>query len=117
MAQPRLEVTTTVEPPVAVVHIKGELTTEGEDTLGGAFASLPAGTAGVVLDFEELDYMNSGGIGLVVTMLIRANREGRSVHAFGLDDHFRKIFKLTRLDEAIAIHDSRTAAVAAAGTR
>jgi anti-sigma B factor antagonist len=34
--------------------------------------------------------------------------------AFGLSDHYRQIFELTRLDEAMAIHDSEDEALAAA---
>ena len=30
----------------------------------------------VVLDFSKLEYMNSGGIGLLVTLLVRAQRGG-----------------------------------------
>ena len=32
----------------------------------------------IVLDFSQLDYMNSGGIGLLVTLLVRAQRGGGS---------------------------------------
>jgi anti-sigma B factor antagonist len=33
--------------------------------------------------------------------------------AFGLTDHYRQIFSLTRLDEAIEIFDSEAAAIGA----
>jgi hypothetical protein len=52
--------------------------------------------------------------GLLVTLLIRANRQGQQLLAFGLSDHYRQIFELTRLSEAIAIYDSESAALAAA---
>ena len=32
----------------------------------------------IVLDFTDLEYMNSGGIGLLVTLLVRAQRPTRS---------------------------------------
>ena len=51
--------------------------------------------------------MNSGGIGLLVTLLVRANRQKQRLLAFGLNDHYRQIFELTRLDEAIGIYDDR----------
>jgi anti-anti-sigma factor len=70
----------------------------------------------VVLDFRRLEYMNSGGIGLLVTLLVRAQRAGGQLVATGLSEHYRQIFSLTRLDEAIAIHDDEPAAVAAAAT-
>jgi anti-sigma B factor antagonist len=66
----------------------------------------------VILNFEGLDYMNSGGIGLLVTTLIRAQRAGHDLRAYGLTEHYRQIFSLTRLDEAISIYDDETAAVA-----
>jgi anti-sigma B factor antagonist len=68
----------------------------------------------IVLNFTELEYMNSGGIGLLVTLLVRANRAGQKLLAFGLNDHYRQIFELTRLDEAIGIHAAEADAVAAA---
>jgi anti-sigma B factor antagonist len=57
--------------------------------------------------------MNSGGIGLLVTLLVRANRQKQKLLACGLNDHYRQIFELTRLDEAITIHDSEADALAA----
>ncbi len=35
--------------------------------------------------------------------------------AVGLNDHYRQILSLTRLDEAIGIYDSEAAALSAAG--
>ena len=71
-------------------------------------------TRSIVLDFSGLDYMNSGGIGLLVTLLVRVQRQGQRLLAFGLTEHYRQIFELTRLDEAIGIHDTDAAALAAA---
>jgi anti-sigma B factor antagonist len=48
-------------------------------------------------------------------LLVRAQRQGQSVLAYGLTDHYRQIFELTRLDEAVHIHDSEADALAAAG--
>jgi anti-sigma B factor antagonist len=65
------------------------------------------------LNFTGLDYMNSGGIGLLVMLLVRAQRQHQRVLAYGLSDHYRQIFELTRLDEAVSIHDDEGAALAA----
>ena len=54
--------------------------------------------------------MNSGGIGLLVTLLVRANRAKQQLLAFGLTEHYRQIFELTRLDEAIGIYDTEAEA-------
>jgi anti-sigma B factor antagonist len=71
-------------------------------------------TKAVVLNFTALEYMNSGGIGLLVTLLVRANRAKQRLLAYGLNDHYRQIFELTRLDEAIGIFGSEAEALAAA---
>jgi anti-sigma B factor antagonist len=68
-----------------------------------------------VLDFGGLDDINSGGIGLLVTLLVRTQRAGQRLLAVGLSDHHKQILALARLDEAIAIHDDKSAALAAAG--
>jgi anti-sigma B factor antagonist len=104
-----------IDEKVAVLDIHGEITGGSEDALGEAYAEAAEnGTRAVILNFTGLEYMNSGGIGLLVTMLVRANRAKQKLLAYGLTDHYRQIFELTRLDEAIGIHDTEDAAVTAA---
>jgi anti-sigma B factor antagonist len=85
----------------------------------GRWGTAPASSTSraILLNFTDLEYMNSGGIGMVVTMLVRANRQRQSLLAYGLTDHYRQIFELTRLDEAIKIHENEADALAAAGVR
>lgn len=97
---------------VCVIDIEGEITAFAEPVLAEAFAQASGGdTKTVVLNFEGMDYMNSGGIGLLVTTLIRANRNKQEMRAFGLSDHYKEILSLTRLDEAIHVFDGEDAAV------
>ena len=99
---------------VGVIAIDGELTAASEDALTAAFTEATSGGERVVLmDFSGLEYMNSGGIGLLVTLLVRANRQGQRLLACGLDDHYRQILELTRLDEAITIYADEAEALAA----
>ncbi len=100
---------------VRVIDVDGDVTPASEAPLEEAFARASDGARAIVIDFRGLEYMNSGGIGLLVTLLVRARRARQRLLAFGLSDHYRQIFELTRLDEAIAIHDSQHDALAAAG--
>ena len=98
----------------SIVDIRGDVTAGSEAVLMSAYDE--AGDArAIVLNFSDLAYMNSGGIGLLVTLLVRANRHSQQLLAFGLSDHYRQIFELTRLDEAVGIHDTESDALAAAG--
>jgi anti-sigma B factor antagonist len=98
----------------AVVDIAGEITARSENALMDAFtkASTPS-TRAIILNFGNLEYMNSSGIGLLVTLLIRANRQGQRVMAVGLNEHYQHIFALTRLNEAIHIFATEAEALAA----
>lgn len=108
--------TTTIHQPtpgVTVIELTGDVTPAVEEELMAAYEQAGDSDA-VILDFSGLEYMNSGGIGLLVTLLVRAQRDSRPLLAHGLSDHYRQIFSLTRLDDVIALHPDRRAAVAAA---
>jgi anti-sigma B factor antagonist len=99
-------------PGIAVIEIDGDLNASASDKLAEAYqrASTP-GTKAVVLSFRGLHYMNSSGIGLLVTLLIRARRNGQRVIASDLSEHYCQIFNVTRLEEAIQIFDTEAEAV------
>jgi anti-sigma B factor antagonist len=96
---------------VAIVDIKGDVTAACEPVLMSAYEEAGTSASKLVLNFGGLEYMNSGGIGMLVTLLVRANRQRQELAAFGLSDHYREIFELTRLDEAITIYDSEESAL------
>jgi len=100
---------------VSVIEIGGEITRESELALQDAYERAAQGATTIILSFEQLEYMNSSGIGLLVTLLVRAKRNRQRMLACGLSAHYRQIFELTRLDEVIAIYDSEGEAIAAAG--
>ncbi len=105
----------TIDESVSIIDISGSLTRSADATIADAFRSASgARTRVIVLDFEKMDYMNSSGIGLLVTTLVRANRQGQQIYAFGLSEHYRDIFELTRLNEAIHIYTDEETAMQAA---
>ncbi len=100
---------------VGVVDIRGDFTAAAESALMDAYAAASTGeTRAIVLNFSGLEYMNSSGIGLLVTLLIRVNRQKQRLLSCGLSEHYRHIFELTRLDDAIRIYDTEEEAVSAA---
>jgi len=100
----------------SIIDVSGEVTGRSDAALRDAYTHANgAETRTIILNFAGLEYMNSSGIGLLVTLLVRANRNHQRVLAYGLDQHYSQIFNLTRLDEAIEIHADEAAALAAAG--
>ena len=106
-----------VSEKVSVIDVEGELTAFAEGVLMDAYNQASDGRVhAFILNFESLEYMNSSGIGLLVTLLIRINREKQKLLTYGLSDHYRNIFQITRLDDAIGIYDSEEEAVRAAAS-
>ena len=111
-------ITCTVRPidaDVSIIGVRGELNLPAEIALMDAYAQASGPTArAIILDLNGLEYMNSGGIGLLVTLMVRMKREDQRLLVFGLTEHYRQIFQTARLDEVIGVYDSEAAALAAA---
>jgi len=98
------------------IDIGGELTSFAEEELNTALTQANSEEVStIVLNFSDLTYMNSSGIGLLVTSLIRLGREEKRLVAVELNDHFRKVFELTKLNEAIHLYNSEQEALKAEG--
>ncbi len=116
MLNPTLNVSVRkLNPSVFVIDTAGEVSAHALAALSQAYArATHDGAKSIVLNFSHLDYMNSTGIGVIVSLLTDARRSGQKLLAYGLSDHYRRIFELTRLDEAIGIYCDEAAAGAAA---
>ena len=100
------EATTRVLPGAAVIELAGEVDGSAATVLTDAYAQAvtPDSNPGtVVLDFSAVDYINSTGIALIVSVLARARAERRKVVACGLSAHYREIFDITRLSDFIEL--------------
>src|SRR5262245_8007499 len=88
----------------SILDIKDDITAATETAVMEAYTQATnTGVRALILNFSGLEYMNSSGIGLLVTLLVRANRNQQRLLACGLSDHYQQIFELTRLNEAIGI--------------
>jgi anti-sigma B factor antagonist len=104
-----------IDERVSVIDIVGSVTRKSEQALSDAYTQASGQqTRAIILNFTNLEYMNSSGIGLLVTILVRANRERRQLLAYGLNEHYRDIFALTKLNEAIHIYGDEAGAIEAA---
>ena len=103
-----------VNPTVSIIAINGDLSAAAENPLMDAYTrASTVTTRTIIMDFTHLSYMNSSGIGLLVTLLIRMNRQKQQLLCFGLNAHYRHIFDLTRLSDVIKIYTTESEALAA----
>jgi anti-sigma B factor antagonist len=98
-----------------VIDINGEISSLSEKALTDAYTQAVQGNIRtVIFNFTKLSYMNSIGIGMLVTLLIRARRDGKNIVGFGLSEHYRNIFELIQLDKVIRIYETEATALASA---
>jgi anti-sigma B factor antagonist len=105
--------TSRVLPGAVVIELSGEVDGSAATVLTEAYKAAIAeyerarpanGEPGtIVLDFAAVDYINSTGIALIVSVLALARAERRKVVACGLSAHYREIFDITRLSDFIEL--------------
>jgi anti-anti-sigma factor len=104
----------TVNGIAGIIDIQGELTTFAEQMLMEMYNAVNTPVIrAIILNFSEMEYMNSSGIGLIVTLLIRVNRQKQQLFAYGLSEHYQKIFQLTRLNDSIQLYANENEAIEA----
>lgn len=56
-----------------------------------------------VLDCEELSYISSAGLGILVGLQLRLSKDDERVQIVNLSPHLRELFELTGLDDVLSI--------------
>ncbi len=93
-----------------VIELTGQLDREAETDLLQAYGRAAEGASRVAIDFGGTDYINSTGLAILVQLLAAARGSGTEVHAYGLSEHYREIFQITRLADFVTLHGQRPAA-------
>ena len=75
--------------------------------------TLDAGTTRVVLNFAQVTFINSSGLGRLVMAAKRAKESGGGVRIVSLSPELQELFAFTRLDSKIPTYASEAEAVKA----
>jgi anti-sigma B factor antagonist len=100
------------QPEAATIDLHGEINAFAEAALTTAYHQAESqDPAVVVLNFNEVTYINSTGIALIVGLLAQARKNHRRLLVVGLSDHYVEIFKITRLADFMSIFPDETSAL------
>ena len=112
MSPKNLEASVRHQPRVAIVDLHGEIDAFAEDVLNSSYADAESrGTDVILLNFSDVDYINSTGIALIVSLLARARKAHRRLLACGLSDHYVEIFQITRLVDFMSVYPDEASAL------
>jgi anti-anti-sigma factor len=109
----RFDATIRIDGATALIDLVGDIDGDAAKDIHDAYGAAANGGVGrVVLNFERTGYINSTGIAVIVEVLARARKDRRGVHAYGLTDHYRQIFLITRLADFVTLHADEHSAIA-----
>ena len=113
MAVRHLEVEVRREPGGAVLDLKGEINGFAEEALDAAYAEAEAeDPETILLNFEGVDYIDSTGIFLITRLLVaKARASKRRLLAYGLSEHYVRIFNITRLSDFVDVYPDEESAL------
>jgi len=97
---------------VTVVAVDGELTIANRGELKErVLARLSEGDSSFVIDFSRTGYIDSSGLGVLVSLSKRIREENGRLKLAALNQDLRTLFELTKLDALFQIADSRASAL------
>jgi anti-anti-sigma factor len=97
---------------VAVIDLVGDVNARAEESLSTAWEEATRDDPeAVILNFDDVGYINSTGIAVIVGLLAKARAHQIPLRACGLSDHYREIFEITRLADFLAIEPDEESAL------
>ena len=92
---------------VLVVQVDGQLIVGNRHELKDLIqAALEKGERRLLIDFSRTGYIDSSGLGALVSISKRVREAGGELRLSGLNDDLRSLFELTKLDTLFAITET-----------
>ena len=98
---------------MAILDLQGDITIAAEDALDEAYSKAENSTITfILLNFYAVDYINSTGVALIVSLLARARKNHQIILVCGLSAHYVEIFQITSLIDFINMFPDESSALA-----
>jgi anti-sigma B factor antagonist len=99
---------------VVVIGVDGQLIVGNRHELKQkVMEAVEAGEHRVLIDFTETGYIDSSGLGALVSLSKKLRDTGGELRLAGLNEDLRTLFELTKLDSLVNIADTAEQALAA----
>jgi anti-anti-sigma factor len=109
----KFEATVRNQTNTAIIDLHGEINAQADQALNAAYAEVEGhNPLSILLNFSDVDYMNSTGIALIVGLLAQARKSHRRLIVYGLSDHYRELFTITRLSDFMSVFLDEVSALA-----
>jgi len=108
-----MQIETQMEGNVQVIKLSGELMAghDSEKLRNVVDESINAENVNVVVDMEEVNWMNSSGLGMLISALTSLRSSGGDMRLANISDRIRRPIQITKLDKVFQDFDSVEEAV------
>lgn len=97
---------------VTVVDVEGQLIVGNRQELKQkVLEELENGARKFVVDFQQTGYIDSSGLGVLVSLSKKIREKGGELRLSGLNEDLRTLFELTKLDTLFRITDTKEEAL------
>jgi anti-anti-sigma factor len=98
---------------VLIVEVEGQLIVGNRQELKATIQqALDNGERKLLVDFAKTGYIDSSGLGALVSISKKVREQSGELRLSGLNEDLRSLFELTKLDTLFAIADSSAQALA-----
>ena len=98
---------------VLVISLEGNLL--GENTNGPVMdlikQNIEAGTKKVLFNLADMKFINSTGLGMLMTALSKTRNAGGELALCGLPEQMRKLLQMTKLETLFPVYADEAAAI------
>ncbi len=114
MSESVLKVEMRKEDSVAIIDLKGEVTSFADETINSLISSaLEEGFQKIVFNFTDVSYINSSGIAILIGVVTSPTNSSLTFRVYGLTPHFKKIFRMIGLTQYVEVLGTESDALAA----
>ncbi len=104
VGKPVLQIEAQSDPIQVILHCSGKLVRETSEQWQQAVRERLRGTNLVVLDFTNINYIDSSGIGSLVGVYLAAKHAGCRLKLINVTSQVRKLLNMTHLAEVLEPH-------------
>lgn len=88
-----------------IASLSGDLDINVVDDFRDDILNRIDGSKDIILDLKDLDYIDSTGLGVVMTAYKEALEKGRTLKVTNAKRNIYKLFKITELDEILGMEE------------
>lgn len=91
---------------ITIIRIVGEVGIDNHEEFSTELERIVQGTQDIIIDMGELVYLNSMGLGTIVSLYSALKKQKRKFILCNINENIIKLFSVTKLDKVIEIVSS-----------